>query len=129
MLRFRLWLFLGLLSFPLGAIAIPESAPTVIPRSWDEGACNIITGELHFGCFPILLAYLIQYLFMGIGMLALIQIMIAGYQWAVGSFGEGAPTTVDSAKKRLRAAIVGLVFSILVFAIINFVISSITLGT
>jgi hypothetical protein len=116
----------------MGAAALPEDAPTVIPRepyTVDGVTCNILTGQVHFACFPVLLAYLIQYLFAAVGMLALVQIMIAGYQWAVGSLGVTSITSVDSAKKRLWGAIAGLIFSLLVFAIMNFVISSITLGT
>lgn len=83
--------------------------------------CNFITGEFHFHCVPLYVAYLIKLLFSFVGTIALIQIMIAGYQIQMGHLtGDN-----EGGKKRLYGAIFGLVFSILAFLLIDLVISAV----
>lgn len=81
---------------------------------------------MGFDCVPIFVAYLIEFVFAGIGTFSVIMMVYAGYEIALGGATGG---TTDKGKQRLTWAIVGLIVSILIFAIINFVISSVTAGS
>lgn len=95
---------------------------TILPDNGMLGRCSFLSGEIHFDCIPIFIAYLIEYIFGFIGTLSLIMIMYAGYEIALGPVAN----TGESGKNRLRNAIIGLIVSVMVFAIVNFIISSIT---
>jgi type IV secretory pathway VirB2 component (pilin) len=56
-------------------------------------------------------------LLIGVGaLLAVVMIMVAGYQWI---FAGGSPTKIESAKKRLFSAVIGLMLALLSFVILN----------
>ncbi len=115
-------LFLGLVLFS----PLPSQAqlgnPSLIPASGILAPdCNFVTGEFHFHCIPLYVSYLIKLVFSFLGTIALIQIMIAGYQIQMGHLtGDN-----EGGKKRLYAAIFGLVFSLLAFLLIDTVISAV----
>jgi hypothetical protein len=104
------------------AHALPSS---LIPEEGSIGECNFVTGELGFQCVPIFIAYVVEWMFAAIGTWAVIMMVYAGYEIALGGALGG---TSDKGKQRLTWAIVGLIASLLSFAILNFVIASFTAG-
>ncbi len=119
-------LLITLLILVLNPVAHAQTAPTpsFIPESGTIGSCNFITGEMKFDCIPAYIAYLVQFMFMGIGTLSLIQMIIAGYQIAMSGVLPGGSS--EAGKNRLIWSIIGLVVSLLSFAIINFFISTVS---
>ncbi len=79
---------------------------------------------MTFDCIPAYIAYVIQFMFAGLGTLSLIQMIIAGYQIAISGVMPGGSS--EAGKNRLLWSIIGLVVSLLSFAIINFFIASLT---
>ncbi len=61
----------------------------------------------------------IRFLSMGVGIVVVISIIVAGIQY---SASEGNPETTQSAKNRIRSAIIGLVLYVFIFAIIQFLV-------
>ena len=115
-------LFRPLVVFAL--LTLPSLATAqIIPESGTIGSsCNFKTGDLHFDCIPILIGLIVKFLFAGIGTFALIQIMYGGYEIAIG----GAAGTTDKGKARIKHAIIGLIVALLIFGILNFIITSVT---
>ncbi|MFA6522800.1 MAG: hypothetical protein WCS85_00285 [Candidatus Peribacteraceae bacterium] len=96
----------------------------IIPASGKIGdSCNFATGDLHFSCVPLFIANLVLFLFGGLGTFAIIQIILAGYEIATGAVFGGS---TDQGKKRLKNSLIGLAFSVLCFAIVNFVVNTLT---
>ncbi len=98
--------------------------PSVIPASGMIGRCSFITGDFHFDCIPLYLGYLIQLVFGLLGTVCLIEIIWAGYEWAF----SGLTGDNQKAKGRLTNAILGLIFSLLAFLIVDTVVSAIFAG-
>ena len=98
--------------------------PYLIPSSGSlEGHkidCNFLSGNFHFHCLPLYLAYLIETVFGLLGTICLLMIIWAGFEWAFTGF-QG---DTSKAKNRLRNAIFGLIFAVLSYLIVNTVIST-----
>ena len=116
------WLFLFL---PLQALA---GDPELIPKSGlltPSGAawtCNFKTGDLHFSCIPLYLAYLIEFVFGFVGFICIIQVMFAGYQIASANLlGQDR----SAGTQRLTWSLVGLAISVLSFVIVDFFVTGI----
>ena len=62
---------------------------------------------------------IINYLLYGVGLVAVVMIIVAGIQMTTSAGDAGA---VAKAKKTLTFAIIGLVVALLAYAIVNFVI-------
>ena len=107
-------------------VAHAQAPTTLIPESGSIGSCNFITGEMTFDCIPAYIAYLIEFMFAGLGTVCLVQIIIAGYQIAFSSVLPGG--SKEAGQNRLIWSIVGLVASLLSFPLINFIVSSLTGG-
>lgn len=119
----RLTPLLGLL--PSAALAVGTGfSPQLIPESGQIGRCSFITGDIHFDCIPLYLAYLIQLIFGMLGTLCLVMIIWAGYEWAF----SGLQGDSQRAKSRLKNAILGLAFSVLSFLIVDFVVGVLLAG-
>ena len=118
MRRFR---FLALAPLLVPCVAF---AQTLLPDSGSlsGGSCNFKTGELGFECLPIYIGYLVQVLAGGIGTMSVIQIIYAGYQLAF----SGISGDKTAGKNRLTWALIGLIASILAFAIMDYVVGKIT---
>ncbi len=65
---------------------------------------------------------IINYLLYGVGLVAVVMIIVAGIQMTTSAGDAGA---VAKAKKTLTFAIIGLVVALLAYAIVNFVIGKV----
>lgn len=107
-------------------VAFPATAQSVIPYLIPNvngpfaPGCNFITGEFHYHCVPLYLAYLIQLIFGMIGTICLIMIMWAGFEWSF----SGLESDSQKAKSRLRNALLGLAFCVLSFLFVDTIISA-----
>lgn len=77
--------------------------------------CQWVTGKITAACVPLFVGHLVQFMFAGVGMLFIINVMIGGYQLAMGSItgDKGA------GKDRLTWSILGLIITICVFIIFD----------
>jgi len=90
--------------------------------SSDVSVCDFKTGEIKAECVPKFLAHIIRFIFGITGSIALIMIMISGYQWALGTLiGNDS-----GGKETLRNAIIGFIVSALAFFIISFILGTIS---
>ena len=119
----RLLLFLSLLSFAAGVAAQQQQGPgpQLIPESGILApGCDFITGEFHFHCIPIYVGYLVKLVFGFAAGMCIFNIIRGAYQIVLGSLsGEK-----ESGKNRITWAIIGLIFCILSFALVDIVISA-----
>ena len=107
--------FLSLSLVPVAALAQNAFNPQLIPESGQIGNCNFITGDIHFDCIPLYVGYLIQLIFSFLGMIFLAMIIWGGYEWAF----SGLQSDSQKAKARIKNAIIGLIFSLLSFLIVD----------
>ena len=108
------YFFATLLSFPERGVA------ALFPA--DTDMCKFSTGEIRSHCIPIFLAHLIKFILGFVGAFCLINIIIGGYQIALGS----AIGDKEAGKSRIMWALVGLLVTLLSYGIINLIIT--TLG-
>ena len=120
-MRFRSPALLLLALLPAPAFAL---TPYLLPESGTlGGTCDFVTGEMHFECIPLYLAYLIKVIFGMLGTFCLLQIILAGYQWMItGIPGSGSGDT-SGPKARLKNALFGLGFALLSFLITDLIVS------
>lgn len=88
----------------------------------DVGGCNFTSGLVGAACIPIFIGHLIQWVLGFVGAFCLINIMIGGYQIALGS----AIGDKEAGKGRVLWALVGLFVSLISYGLINLLIR--TLG-
>lgn len=115
-------------SFLLTLVALPAAVfaqdPELIPASGNLGpGCDFITGDLHFHCVPLYLAYLIKLVFGATGGFFMIQMIRGGFELAFSGFGDR-----ETAKNRIKNAIMGLAVCILSFLIVDTVASALLSG-
>jgi hypothetical protein len=73
--------------------------------------CNFMSGKIEYVCIPNYVGFLVKTVFGFIGTIFLVQVMLAG-----GEIGMGTLTgDKEGGKKKLKDAILGLVFCILCF--------------
>jgi len=113
-----------LLLLPLAASA--QIDPHIIPASGTIGNCSFVTGNLHFHCIPLYIAYLIQLIFSFIGTICLLEIIYGGYQIAMGGLPDFGDK--ESGKKRVQSALMGLAACILSFVIVDMLVSALISG-
>ena len=89
------------------------------PESAKIAGCNFMTGEFSYNCIPLYVAYIVKTILSFLGTLALIQIIYAGYEIAIGSL-EGDK---EKGKKRLKNSIMGLLAAIFSFAIVDMILA------
>jgi hypothetical protein len=118
-------LSLALLALPTVALAQFNIAnPELIPASGSLGpGCDVVTGDLHFHCVPLYLAYIIQMIFGFTAMICLFMILRAGFEMAFSGFGDR-----ESAKKRIQNALLGLAVCVFAFLIVDFVATTLLSG-
>lgn len=85
------------------------------------GSC-LQNGIATLACIPIVIKNVIQWALIFAGIIALFLIIYAGFQFVTS---KGDPQQVDSAKKTLTYAIIGLLLILFSFAILN-LISTVT---
>lgn len=88
----------------------------------DNSVCNFATGDIHADCVPRFIGHLIKFILGFVGAFCLINIMIGGYQIALGS----AVGDKEAGKSRVLWALVGLFVAMASYGLINIVIT--TLG-
>ena len=104
----------------LNAIIPTAKAQSIITDG--IAGCDFVTGQISAGCVPAFIAHVIGWIagFLGAGFL--IVIIWAGYEFALGDITGN----IDAGKQRLQFGITGFIVSILAFAIIQFVIATLT---
>lgn len=73
-------------------------------------------GKREFSNIGEFISDMFQYSIIVAGILAVIMIIIAGFQWTMSG---GSPERIGSAKKRIGGAVIGLVIAVLSFTILN----------
>jgi hypothetical protein len=120
-------LFGALIVAPSVAFAQATSVgtPSILPEGGLIGnfaLCDFMHGQMSFDCIPLFIASLVEFLFAFIGTIALIEILIAGYQIIAANIMN---KSTDDGKNRMRHALIGFVVSLLAFAIVSFAVSTI----
>ncbi len=87
--------------------------------------CNFRSGVIRASCIPNFLAHVIQVIFGFSGAICILMIILAGYEYMLGSLPGGSGGSKEAGIERLRWAIIGFVISSLAFFIIDFFISAI----
>lgn len=122
LMRFLALLFLPALVATALWMAVPVASangPTLLPRSWTTGDCVIQSGQFKAKCIPELVGHIIVTIAQLLGAFFLINVMIAGYQIALGSWtGENA-----AGKDRLQWSVIGLIVCICAYLILNLFIT------
>jgi len=113
------------ISFYTVAFAYPAPDPTnpsLIPPAGTISSCDFQSGRFGAECIIEYLQYIIALVFMFIGAFFLIMIIIAGYQYALGSIVGSK----EAGRERLKWAITGFIVSALSFAIISFIVGALS---
>lgn len=115
---------IAILTISFASLASAQE-PALIPPSGTLGAgCSFITGEFSFDCIPIYIGYLVSVAFGASGGFALIEVIKAGYQIAMG----GLTGDKEKGKQRLTWALIGLAFCIMAFLMVDYVVTVLTTG-
>lgn len=109
----RRLIILSLVLLPVSAFA-QEGIITDVP------GCDFTTGILQASCIPSFVAHMIQLLFGFTGILCLFNIMIGGYQIAIGA----ATGDKEKGKQRITWALIGLILSVAAYLILDVVLSA-----
>lgn len=72
-----------------------------------QGQCDFQTGYLQAECIPLFVAYLVTLVFGFLGFFFVVNVMIAGYQIAIGSLQGDKGTGIE----RLRWSVYGFVLT------------------
>ena len=110
--------------FPLIHSAFAEGG---LPDAIDpRGLCDFINGEISWGCIP---AYINQLTFIVVSFtvsVSLLMLMVNGFRYMLGGVSDEAGGGIDSAKKGIRNALIGLLISFLIYVIIDTIVRSVT---
>jgi hypothetical protein len=127
--RLPVFLTMGFLVFSLTApFALAQtgfSPPTLLPAEEVEGygsiciglADAIRTGDLHLNQIPCFIKYFSQTLIGIAGTLAVIFVMIGGYQYMLGSGDQK-----DKAKNTILYALIGLAVTLMAWVLVDIVL-------
>lgn len=75
-------------------------------------------GTKKFSDIADFIRYMYRYGIMVAGVISVIMIIIAGFQWTISG---GNPSNIQAAQKRIQGAIIGLTLALLSYSILNFV--------
>lgn len=78
-------------------------------------ACAIKTGKIHFWMIPRFIVYFIEFMIGLSGLIAILFIVIGGYQLVV----SGATDQKDNAKNTIKNALMGLVIVLVAWVVVN----------
>ncbi len=117
-------------SFRTGAIGLLVTVPTTLYAataksvidSAGNSECDFKTGKLDPSCLNTVIANAIDIVFAFAGAICLLNIIVAGYQIALGNATASGDT---GGKERLRWALIGFFVTASTFGIINAVLSAI----
>jgi len=82
--------------------------------------CDFVSGTMTAACIPSFVGHVIQFLFGFTGVLCLFNIMIGGYQVAIG----GATGDKEKGKQRITWTVIGLIMSLAAYLILDFILSA-----
>ncbi|MBP9773788.1 MAG: hypothetical protein KBD00_04115 [Candidatus Peribacteraceae bacterium] len=85
--------------------------------------CDFKYGDIHFDCIPFYVQSLTYAVISLAGSISLIMLMYNGFRWMIGPVTEGS---TDAAKKGILYSILGLIVSLMAYAIIDTVVSTVT---
>lgn len=101
----------------LTASAHAQDVPGVIMTGLT--GCDFETGKLKAACIPVFIGHLVQIIMYLVGAIFVINVMIGGYQYAIGVVqgdeGKG--------KERIYWSIIGLVVTTCAYLIIDLVLT------
>jgi type IV secretion system pilin len=80
-------------------------------------SCAIRTGRIHFWMIPYFIVYIIEFLIGISGLIAILFIVIGGYQLVI----SGANDQKDTAKNTIMHALMGLSIALVAWVIVNIV--------
>lgn len=103
---------------------VPQASAQAFITNGISG-CNFSTGELEASCIPNFIAHTIQTIFGFTGAICILMLILAGYEYILGSLPGGVAGSKESAIERLKWAIGGFIISSLAFFIIDFFIAAI----
>lgn len=111
------------LTFALPAIASAQGDPAKGIIDDTSGECDFGTGKIGPECLNVIIANAIEVVFAFAGAICLLNIIVAGYQIAIGNVsGEGD----TGGKTRLRNALIGFFVTAATFGIINAALDAVT---
>lgn len=84
--------------------------------------CAIKTGEVHLYMFPYFITYIIKLLLSIAGLIAVLFMVYAGFQWVVAGVSEKQ----EAAKKTIWHAIIGFVVVLVSFAVVSLIQAAVT---
>lgn len=97
------------------------TATAQTPGIIQEGltGCDFATGRLQASCIPVFIGHLVQIIMYLVGAIFVINVMIGGYQYAIGVVqgdeGKG--------KERIYWSIIGLIVTTCAYLIIDLVLT------
>lgn len=106
---------------------LPQTVSAQLPEGLIvEGidGCDFVTGQLEARCIPNFIGYLVELIFGVVGLICLINIMIAGYELAA----SGVTEDKTAGKNRLTYSVIGAVVCVCAFLIVDFFISAVFFG-
>ncbi len=78
-------------------------------------SCGIRTGRIHFWMIPYYIVYIIEFLIGISGLIAILFIVIGGYQLVI----SGATDQKDNAKNTIKHALMGLALVLIAWIVVN----------
>ncbi|MCD6109294.1 hypothetical protein J7J83_00855 [bacterium] len=81
-------------------------------------ACSIKTGRIHFWMIPYFIVYIIEFLTGIAGLIAILFIVIGGYQLVISGANDSLK---DSAKNTIKNALTGLVLTLIAWTVVNLI--------
>lgn len=109
-------LLIGVLLIPFTAGAQPTS---IISAS---AGCDFASGEFDASCIPQFLAHVIQFFFGLSGGYFLVQLLIGGYKYVLGSAVPGQDSS--EGKQHIQQSILGFLVVLLAYYIVEFIIAT-----
>lgn len=103
------------------ALLLPSVASAQQPGVIMEGltGCDFQTGKLMAACIPVFIGHLVQIIMALVGSIFVINVMIGGYQYAIGAI-EGDE---GKGKERIYWSIIGLIVTTCAYLIIDLVLT------
>lgn len=85
-------------------------------------ACSIRLGKIHLFMLPYFIGYIVEFLLLIGGLIAVLFVVYGGYQYSIGGISEDK----ESGKKTIMNALIGVVVSLGAWIIVNFLMVSLT---
>lgn len=111
---------IGLLAVFIAQISTVQITLAASPTLIDGNVCDgaLVTGDMEAKCIPEYIAFLIGQLFKLTGALALIMVMVGGFEYTLDKLVGGKEKGI----KRIRNGILGMIISGFAFFIVRFII-------